>query len=258
MNNKKFLFIIIGVFVLCGVISAGLLVSSSKAALSQKMFIPAYFYPGSLWEQAISRTPTVDVMVMNPNSGPGSNSNSDYVNAVSSAQSAGIKVIGYVHTSYSNRDMAIVKSEIDAYKEWYAVDGIFLDEVSSSADLISYYQELADYIKNSDGTLVALNPGTIPAEEYMNVGDIVNIFEGTYQTYANWEAPSWASEYSPSKFSHLIYNVANFRDMKKAIRWSGNRFAGYVYATNDVLPNPWDTLPSYMSAELKEINKNSF
>lgn len=230
--------------------------SPARAASCQKMFIPAYFYPGPLWDQATAAASTVGTMVMNPASGPGASLNSDYVAAVNKAQAAGIKVIGYVHTSYGSRDAAVVKSEIDAYKAWYGVSGIFLDEVSSDAALIPYYQDLAAHIRATPGTFVALNPGTIPDQGYMNVGDTVVVFEGNYDAYKTWSAPVWASQYPASKFVHLVYAASGTTRMKNAINWSRNRLAGNVYVTNDLLPNPWDTLPSYWSRELTQINKS--
>ena len=72
-----------------------------------------------------------------------------------------------------------------------------MDEVSSDAALIPYYQDLADYIRAMPGTFVALNPGTIPAQGYMSVGDTVVVFEGTYNTYKNWSAPAWRRSIRP-------------------------------------------------------------
>lgn len=229
--------------------------SIGRAATCQKMFIPAYFYPGPLWTQATAGAPTVGFMIMNPASGPGTSQNLDYVTAVNNARAAGVQVIGYVHTSYGVRDTVVVKSEIDAYKAWYGVDGIFLDEVASDAALIPYYQDLANYIRATSGVFVALNPGTIPAEGYMTVGDTVVVFEGTYSTYKTWSAPSWAFNYPASKFTHLVHAVSGSTAMRNAVKWSQQRRAGNVYVTNDVLPNPWDILPSYWSAELNEIKK---
>jgi hypothetical protein len=230
--------------------------AGAKAQLCQKMFIPAYFYPGSLWTQAISGAPIVDVMIMNPASGPGTSQNSDYVTAVNNAEAAGIKVIGYVHTSYGARPMSEVLSEVDLYKQWYGVSGIFLDEVSSSAANLPYYQNVSDYIRSTNGTYVALNPGTVPDQGYISIGDTTVIFEGTYNTYKTWTPPSWVFSYPASKFTHLVYATSSSKNMKDAILTkSKNRNAGYVYVTNDVLPNPWDTLPSYWSTELSYINQ---
>lgn len=229
----------------------------AKAVLCQKMFIPAYFYPGSLWTQAISGAPIVNVMIMNPASGPGSSQNPDYVTVVNNAKAAGIKVIGYVHTSYASRPLSEVISEIDLYNQWYNVSGIFLDEVSSGAGSLPYYQNVTGYIRSLiPNAFVALNPGTVPDQGYITLGDTTVIFEGSYNTYKTWSVPSWVFNYPASKFTHLVYATSSSKYMKDAILTkSKNRNAGYVYVTNDVLPNPWDTLPSYWSTELSYINE---
>jgi hypothetical protein len=36
--------------------------------------------------------------------------------------------------------------------------------------------------------------------------------------------------------------------MPRVVNQAAVRHVGYVYATNDVLPNPYDTLPSYISS----------
>lgn len=255
MLNKKI--IVLGALLLTLSLSPtlGLTKRAAKAAWCQKMSIPAYFYPGALWNQATASSPTVSLMTMNPASGPGTAPNSDYVTAVLNAQLAGIKVIGYVHTSYGARDAMVVKAEIDAFKNWYAVDGIFLDEVATDLATLPYYQDLANYIRASAGTFVMLNPGTIPAQEYLSVGDSVVIFEGTYATYKNWVKPSWAGAYPPEKMTHLVYATATSANMRNAVRLSRQRNAGNVYITPDVLPNPWDTLPSYWTSEINELKK---
>src|SRR5947208_3242245 len=94
------------------------------------VMVPAYFYPGSLWSSmnfAATRVPLV--AIMNPNSGPDTTQNPDYVAAVNSLRSAGGKVIGYVSTSYTSRSNNAVQTDIDRYFSFYAMDGIFLDEM---------------------------------------------------------------------------------------------------------------------------------
>lgn len=235
--------------------SVGVINSASKAeaGLCQGISIPSYFFPGALWNQAIASAPRVSLMIMNPNSGPGASKNSAYVTAVRNAQASGIRVIGYVSTRYGQRSAATVKREIDTYKNWYSVDGIFVDEVSSSTTSINYYKDIANYIRAKNGTLVMLNPGTVPAEAYVRLADIVVVFEGTYSSYQSWQVPSWLFNYPSSKFSHLVYATSNSTLMTNAIRLAVERNAGNVYVTNDVLLNPWDTLPTYWNEELNAI-----
>lgn len=255
ISRGKNLSAIIAIAALLGAL-APVVSPTAKAAFCESMVIPAYFYPGALWDQATAGAPTVGTMIMNPASGPGASANSDYVAAVSKAQAAGVKVIGYVHTSYGARATVEVKAEIDAYKVLYGVSGIFLDEVASDGALLPYYQDLADYIRATAGAFVMLNPGTIPAESYMNVGDVVVVFEGTYNTYKTWVKPSWVNNYPASKFAHLVHAASGTTAMRNVVKWAHQRNAGNVYVTNDVLPNPWDSLPTYWSAELSELTKS--
>ena len=213
--------------------------------------LDAYFYPGPTWSQAIAGAPTVGSMVMNPASGPGEAINTDYVATVSQARAAGIAVLGYVHTSYGDRPLAEVTTEIDAYALWYGVDGIFLDETSSDAADLAYYQAAADHVRGATARgVVMLNPGTYPAEAYMSVGDLVLVFEGAYGAYQSLVVPSWTKQYAASRFAHVVYAVSGADRMKQVVKWAKARRAGHVFATADRLPNPYDTLPSYWNNEV--------
>jgi hypothetical protein len=261
-----------------------LLIAANVTALhaEQKMAIPAYFYPGPLWSQLESAAPTVGLAVMNPASGPGSGHgggsgryiNPDYARAVANAKAQGIKVIGYVHTSYGTRSKSEVMSEINNYYFWYGVDGIFLDEADASCQPRpnkNYYKDLYLYIKSKRGAnLVVLNPGVRAAEYCMSVTDILVNFEGAFKRpstdtnphnfyYNESWAPGWEIHYQPNRFWHLVYDTSesdtdgdSIGDMPHAIQLSKDRNAGWVYVTSDTLPNPWDTLPdpSYWSHEL--------
>ncbi len=226
---------------------------TSKARLGQNISIPAYFSPGSLWDQVISGSPRVNLLVMNPASGPGREASRDYVAAVRKARTNGLTVVGYVPTSYGSRDPAMVKAEVDAYKTWYGVDGIFLDEVSADVTGISYYRELAAYIRAEPGALVALNPGTFPAEEYALVGDVMLVFEGSYSSYLSMETPAWAANYPASKFWHVVYDAPTAQEMKEAVRLSRHRNSKQLYVTDGGLPNPYGRLPAYWLEEVSEV-----
>jgi hypothetical protein len=228
----------------------------AKADLCQSISIPAYFYPGTYWTQATAAAPRVSLMIMNPNSGPGTVQNSDYVTAVKNAQAAGIKVIGYVHTTNGNRSATDVKTEIDQYKTWYAVDGIFLDEAATSTNYLAYYTDLANYIRHMKGTLVMLNLGTVPAEDYIKLADITVVFEDTYSNYQNWQPPAWLFNYPANKFAHLVHSTSNTIQMNNAINLALKSNAGTIYITDHVLQNPWNALPTYWTDELDGVTMN--
>ena len=228
--------------------------SPVHAGLCQGLSIPAYFYPGTLWTKATAAAARTSIMIMNPNSGVGAAIDQNYVAAVKTAQAAGIKILGYVATNYADpklKQTAI--NQINLYKQWYKVDGIFLDEVSDLAQNVPYYQNLAKVIRQGSGNFVMLNPGTIPAEGYVKLADNTIIFEDTYAKYlSNWQAPTWLFNYPASKFTHLVHTTSASQ-LANALKLTVSRNAGYVYVTHDVLDNPWDTLPTYWTTELSTM-----
>lgn len=234
----------------------------APAASAQNMAVPSYFYPSptgptsTLWPQMDSAAPTLKIAVVNPDSGPGSIPDVNYQSAVHSAQKAGITVLGYVYTSYGQRSLSDVESDVNAYYGWYGVNGIFLDQAySADCSEQPYYAQLYAYVKGKGGTVI-LNPGTQTQACYVPDSDILLTFEGTDSQYVqSYSAPSWVRRYPPSHFWHLIYSTSSLSAMTQAISLSKQRNAGYVYVTPDALPNPWDTLPSgsYWNGELSAI-----
>ena len=234
----------------------------AASAQPQNMAVPAYFYPGSLWTQMDAATLTLQLAVMNPNSGPGSGADPQYQSAVQTAQKAGITVVGYVDTSYANRRLSAVERDVDNYYRWYGVNGIFFDEASTDCRYATpsnaYYARLNAYVKAKGGTArTILNPGTQTNECYVRDADILLTFEGPDLTYVNsYSAPSWVTKYSPSHFWHLIYGASTSMAMSQDVSLSKHRNVGYVYVTPDTLDNPWDTLPptdGYWTTELANI-----
>ena len=223
-----------------------------RAASCSAVTLPSYFYPGSLWDSATQAPGSVRrTLILNPDSGPGTQPDPNYVSAVASARTAGATVVGYVHTSYGNRPQEDVLADVQAYRQFYDVTHVFLDEVSSTAAELPYYGNISTAVRSAGG-LVLLNPGTHPDERYMALGDQVVTFEGTYDTYRRAQIPSWTANHPPHKFTHLVYATAG-RNMSNAISLAGKRKAGNVYVTDDGGANPWDTLPSYWSDELDRL-----
>jgi len=241
----------------------------------QELMVPAYFSPSGhpYWNDMIKlnqQAKKVGIAIMNPDSGPGEVKEDEYVDVVARATSSAgkIKVYGYVSTSYGKRSLTCVKEDIDKYREFYGVNNIFLDEVSSSLHRdedkkdnvrIDYYKEVARYIHAASGASVILNPGVFPAKEYMDVGDIVVVFESfakTYQGVSDAEfQKGWLCDYGAEKYAHLIHD-AKGSDLKKLMSLTKARHAGYVYVTDDSPKDnkdPWDTLPGYMADEAGEL-----
>ena len=219
---------------------------------AQRLFIPSYFYPGAAWAQATAAAPGVGVLVINPASGPGAQVDAAYAQVTQAARAAGITVLGYVSTSYGSRDAAAVTADIHAYFDRYAVSGIFLDEAPGTATcgaLQAHYAALAAVVKGrAPGGVVVLNPGTDTCEGYLSFADILCTFEGEVPAYDAYVLPAWMQAWPQDRFLHLVHNVPAW-DAQRVTALTRERRAGWVYVTDDVLPNPWDTLPSYFESE---------
>lgn len=114
------------------------------------------------------------IVVINPSNGPGGSEESHWSEVIDDLQDEEIEVVGYVSTAYEGRSIGELQEEIDRYNEWYAVDGIFFDEVSPSGQ--SYYENLYEYVSDWGGTVV-LNPGAAVPESYEEAADIIIAYE---------------------------------------------------------------------------------
>jgi hypothetical protein len=232
----------------------------------QHQLVPAYFHPvgGSTpsnpWHVMCERM-NASTAILNTNSGPGVARQPEYTEAIAFCHSKGQRVIGYVYTSYGARTLANVNADIDAYYRFYpGIDGIFLDEMSNcetcrlqaGGSVRTYYSRIYDYVKQKSlnlGTVVG-NPGVAATSAWQldtPVADVIVVFEGTQKSYASWKAPNWVKNRPPAKFSNLVYaNTSGSRQATCAKSRSNN--AGWIFVTDDVLPNPWDRLPTYWSS----------
>jgi len=232
----------------------------------QQLAVPSYYDPcyGCATNYWLNTKGKARIVIANPNSGPDTALDSNYVTMVSEMKAGGALVLGYVATTYGAKTAATVQAEIDKYYAWYGVSGIFFDEGSDSCTSVPYYQQQVAYVKTKDpNALTALNWGTDGRECYLsssNAPDIVVNFEDSYSNYLSWSGPAtWTANYPPSKFWQLVYAApATQAALDNALSLSRSRRAGWVYITNDVLNNPWDTLPTLWSQEVAATANANF
>ncbi|TLX98161.1 MAG: hypothetical protein E6K96_01275 [Thaumarchaeota archaeon] len=212
------------------------------------------------WNQAIGESPAVGIIVLNPSNGPGDSRNPEYASRSQQAQARGIRILGYVHTSYANGTVKLetAKTWIDEYYDWYHVDGILLDEANATCrqSAFGYYQSLYQHIKAEPGlALVVLNPGNPTGECYAAISDVIVTFENDYANYEdNYAGANWTFMYPSSHFFHIVLNVPPDR-MHDVISQAISRGAGWVYVTDlgEQTKNPYVTLPSYFDSEAEDV-----
>jgi hypothetical protein len=215
-----------------------------SAPACRSALIPAYLPPAGL-EQLAERPVGGRLVVFNPANGPGAVAEPAYREAVAALRRSGTRVLGYVHTSYGARPRADVHADIGRYRDWYGVDGVFLDETPRTEEQLPYYRALAQDARGIGEKLVVLNPGAVPARGYFDVADVIVTFEGPYAAYAPAlrRMPGWVRTLAARRVAHLVYGASD-TDARLAVdELSG---AGFVYATSGALPDPWSALPAYL------------
>jgi hypothetical protein len=237
-----------------------------------QILLPLYIYPNwydkdrYIWKQVIIAAKKVQIVaIINPNSGPNHQPpNSDYQQGIKDLHQAGIKIIGYVPSKYTKRDLQSVKFDIDLYLKYFKIDGIFIDEVASTQDKLNYYQQLYQYIKSSSTNYsVMINPGVSVAESYISeqAADTVVIFENHHKVWSNYHPPIYTKKYSPRHFAALVHTAANRKLMKSTLDRATKYKFGYIYVTNDSTDtanhNPWDSLPEYWQSQVNYIQKSN-
>ncbi len=236
-------------------------------AMSLGLIVPAYFYPGGVglgyWNDLNAAAADVPILaIMNPGSGPGNSVDPNYTAVVDNLRAAGGTVIGYVSTSYTNRSLSAIQSDIDDYANWYNVDGIFLDEFTNTnnAGDLAFYESPYGYIKNIDpGWTVIGNPGTSTVEAYASrpTADVLVVHESFGSNYATYTPSAWNANYPADRLAHLVHTEPNATNMLAGLDQGVAQNAGWHYITDDVLGNPWDRLPTYWDqqvARVAEIN----
>jgi len=103
-------------------------------------------------------------VVINPGNGPGPNAlpDANYTREIPRLASYdNVRLLGYVPTTYTNRDIGLVRRDVETYAGWpingsnqdLAVQGIFFDETPQEYDdrALGYLQELRGMVKGSSG-----------------------------------------------------------------------------------------------------------
>jgi hypothetical protein len=223
----------------------------------QNTFVPAFFNAGSDWSQAIGSSPPPSHIILDvTSSGAGTAPDPALVADVKQAQAAGITVLGYADTNYGGRPAAQVEADVQHYRQWYHVTGIFLDQAATGAAQLGYYRDLSTFIRRDDpGAQVWLNPGDYPDPGYLSVANVVMAFEGSYASYLHTSVPGWVSHYAAARFAHTIY-AAPGSQLASAVRLSRSKHAAFVYVTDRSGANPYSGLPSYWQTEDSDVTSS--
>lgn len=226
---------------------------ADRADTIQHIGVPLYIYPDwytsppRVWDQLNDNAPSVRYVIANPDTGPGSASNTDYDHQIELAQASGVKVLGYVSTHYASVAEATILADAAKWVTWYGVDGIFLDETSYNSDH-AHYLSVYNGVKAINGDLlVVANPGIGVDQSMADTADVFMSFEGTptdYRLRPSVAAPAWERLAPAYRQWHLIHSVASLAEAQEMLTLSRTYRAGTVFVTDRTMPNPWLGLPT--------------
>jgi hypothetical protein len=233
-------------------------------AAAVQLLIPAYFYPTGeglkSWKQLIDDAAKVPVVaVANPANGPGEHSNPDYLVITQAASDAGVRVIGYIATSYGKRPLSEVRNEIDRWIDFYPqISGFFLDQQSSAAQDLPYYAKLRDHARQRvKGALIITNPGAMCDREYFvqGVADVICVVAG-FQAFSRFAPPELLGQFSATRFAALVYDVPDAAAMQKVVKEARQRRIGHLFVGDSPQgANPYEKLPAYWDRLVEEVAK---
>jgi Spherulation-specific family 4 len=221
-------------------------------AAAPLLVVPAYFHPAvcpQQWQWLAEHSPMIRLVILNVASGPGTGPQPPFLAAVDLLHGAGVRVIGYVDTGYARRDTQTVLAEVGRYQDWYGVQGVCFDQVSTGTGSLGYYAGVADRARAMGAEVVFFNHGTHPAPGYARHADLLGTFEGTWPAYQRLRAPAWTRRWPPSKFYHVVYSVPAAR-IPAAWQLAACRRAGAVYITERGGANPYNGLPEMTLPEM--------
>lgn len=240
----------------------------SVASEPVKIMVPLYVYPGAAWDALIAAASKVKILaIVNPNSGPVATVDSAYASYMTKLKNAGVEMVGYVYTSYGNRDLAAVKADIDTYANKYPLlTGIFLDEAASEAGKLSVYTQIYNHIKSKSMVHAILNPGTIPDQGYMAISTNIMIYENYGSSLAGTSFGNYvkcapdAAQKSGYKYRFSgIAHTASSSIQASYVQGMVNQGIGYVYVTDGAggccTYNSLTTYFAQLASAVEAVNK---
>lgn len=203
------------------------------------VLIPAYFYPDGdnikYWEDIISYKKSGHnvIVVVNQDSGDFEREDINYKKIITKLQDTDISIQGYVSTKWGQRDISLIRKNIDSWKSIYSIDSIFLDEASPKEEHYSYYADISTYISGD----TTYNFGTIPDSIYNKLAGIKVLFEDSVDNLYLWNRNH---SFDKSETAIIVHSVKD--DKWKA--WFKNNKSSfrYYYFTEDTMDNPYDIL----------------
>ncbi|MEV6633763.1 spherulation-specific family 4 protein [Actinoplanes sp. NPDC051470] len=211
------------------------------------LVVPAYFHPavaGADWKALATHGSAVRAVILNSFNGPGP---APERSLIAAGVATGRPLLGYVDTDYGRRDPDEVLADVDRWQDWYPTSGLFLDRVSTSPDLLIWYDVVLSEIRRRTAGTVVFNHGAHPHPRYGELADALVTFEGPYAWHREIQVPAWIRSMPAERIWHLVYDTPSAL-LPAALSRAAEAGAGVVYVTDRTGVNPWDGVPTYLES----------
>jgi hypothetical protein len=213
------------------------------------LLVPLYEHPRhrpEAWDALIRAADLLHSVVLNPDSGPGDAPDERFAAVSARLRDAGVPVLGYADTDYGRRPHAEVVRDLLRHRDWYGVDGAFLDQAAAAPGPLPHYRRLTIAARAAGARTLVLNHGVHPHPGYAELADLLVTFEGPWDVYRQTEpAPPWTAGLPAERFCHLVYAVPPGAPAAALAR---ERRAGVHCAVPGTGAHPWGTLPYPLEA----------
>jgi len=222
----------------------------AAATVPTGIVIPLYAYPGKVWDEVIAEKtayPNVPILAIADvtSNGVGGHKIAAYATYIKKMQAAGISVIGYVATQNGHRPAGSIESQMALWYGYYAVNGIFLDEMNPrDANL---YTTVTAYAHAHSLPFVMGNPGdNAPG----NAGpDVINFYEQRGYPSLSFLKQQAHLQYGQQRWSYMAGAVA----YDPATIAATAPYVAYLYATDGAEPECYCRLPSYFAQLVAQL-----
>ncbi len=218
------------------------------------LLVPLYFDPNGSWDDLISaheHYPQVPVTaIINPDNGPGNNYSSQYETGINSLQVSGIRVVGYIYTSYGAVPWENISKQVTEYRQFYNIRGIFLDEVGDNSTTSGYYRNITSLCRSMGDEYIVGNPGTYAPESITADFNLTVLYENPGLPSGN-ELSGITN--GTSRNSSALIAISSSLPDESWFQSADGQFS-YVYITDLGLPNPYLSLPEYLNTEISDLS----
>ena len=198
---------------------------------------PWYLHPAeeaASWELLV-RGCGLAFAVINVHNGPGKALDGYYAAALE--QGCGTPLAGYVDVAYGARSVGQTLRQAEAWRRWYGVRSVMLDQVPSVPRQGGWSVDVVDALRNAGCERVLLNPGTVPHPDLVEAADVTCTFEGSWRDYSR-ARPAASDAADRCRTWHLVHSCPP-QSQSRALELASARGVGHAWVTAGILPDPW-------------------